>query len=260
MTTYALTFPQLVAQAMRRPSGDRDITRLRAGYDLAECMADGLYRSQGCAFINHLVRTSSIVMAHGGSLEETLAAMLHSAYMLDCFEHSRRRRFRAEDRVELANCVGREVEEIVWEYHRLGWGRRDILAAHLERLPTYGPAVRAALRARLANELEDYLDLAVLYRPKYSYRNRIESLGSLCIDLAQQLDMAELGRELDAAYRATLSTQLPGAAVRTHINAYELPRRHYQERNKFEYAVDKSGKLIRRLRRHLFGEGRKPAQ
>jgi hypothetical protein len=228
--------------------GEPDIVRLRAGHDLAERMADGLYRSQGCAFINHLVRTSSIVMAHGGSVDETLAAMLHSAYMLDCFERSRRRSYRARDRAGLAVGIGGQVEAIVWEYHRLGWGRRDDIAAHLHQLPTYAPVRRSALLVRLANELEDYLDLAVLYRPGYSYQNRIASMGPLCIEMAGQIGVPTLGQELHEAYQATLSARIPAAAVRGHINAYELPRRHYNERNPFEYAVGKARRLLRKLR------------
>lgn len=251
MRNYALTFPQLVAQAMERSLGDDEIARLRTGYDLAERMADGLYRSQGCAFIHHLVRTSGIVLAHGGSIHQTIAALLHSAYMLDCFHYSRRRPFRPKDRDHLSDIVGAEVEEIVWEYYRLSWGRSETIAKHIENLPSYGPATRSALFARLANELEDYLDLAVQYRPKYSYKNRIASFGGLCIDLAARLGLTDLGQALNEAFDATLSRQIPAIAVRAHIDAYELPRRHYNEQNAVKYVTTKAGRLARKLIRNL---------
>jgi hypothetical protein len=249
MKHYALTFPQLVAQAMVLGLGDDDIARLRVGYDLAERMADGLYRSQGCAFINHLVRTSSIVLAHGGSINQALAAMLHSAYMLDCFHFSRRRAFRPKDRDYLSNAVGADVEEIVWEYYRLGWGKRELLAAHIEKLPSYSPVIKSVLFARLANDLEDYLDLAVQYRASYSYRNRIVSFGGLCIELANRLGVPDLGQALKAAYDVTLSRQIPAVAVRENINAYELPRRHFHEQSIIDYATSRAGKLLRKLYR-----------
>jgi hypothetical protein len=247
MKHYAITLPQLIAQAVEHGIADNEIVRLRAGYDLAERMADGLYRSQGCPFINHLVRTSSIVLVHGGSINQVLAAMLHSAYMLDCFHYSRRRAFKPKDRDQLSAAVGAEVEEIIWEYHRLPWGKREALATHLDNLPTYSPLIRSVLFARIANELEDFLDLAVQYRAKYNYRNRITAIGGLCIEIASRLDVPDLGQALEEAYEETLSRQIPTIVVREHINAYELPRRHYNEKNLFEYAKTKAGKLLRKL-------------
>ncbi len=249
MKYYAITFPQLIGQAMELKLGDQDIARLRTGYDLAERMADGLYRSQGCAFINHLVRTSSIVIAHGGSMNQALAAMLHSAYMLDCFVHSRRRGFKPKDRTYLSETVGAEVEEIIWEYHQIGWGDRESIAAHIENLPSYSAAMKSVLFARLANELEDYLDLAVQYRPGYAYRNRIASFGGLCIELASRIGAPDLGQALKEAYDAALSQQIPAIAIRKYINAYELPRRHFNERNIFEYVMVRAGRLLRKLSR-----------
>jgi len=251
MKYYALTFPQLVAQAMELRLGDGGIGRLRAGYDLAERMADGLYRSQGCPFLNHLVRTSSIVLAHGGSLTQCLAAMLHSAYMLDCFQYSRRRAFRMKDRGELAEAVGGEVEEIVWEYSHTGWGSSERISVHLGKLHDYGPVPRSVLLARLANELEDYLDLAVQYRPRYEYRKRIDAFGGLCIELAERLGYPDLGLALRGTYDAALSCQIPVQAVRKYIDAYELPPRHYHEMNPVAYAVTRAGRLIRKLRRQV---------
>ncbi|MBK8161635.1 MAG: hypothetical protein IPK65_00335 [Gammaproteobacteria bacterium] len=249
MNVYALTFPQLVRQAMEMQLGNDAIARMRVTYDLAEHMADGLYRSQGCPFINHLVRTSSIVLAHGGGLQPSLAAMLHSAYMLDCFHNSRRRAFRPGDRAQLSAAVGIEVEEIVSEYHRLGWGKREIIATHLEQLPSYNPVVKSVLLIRLANELEDYLDLAVQYRPRYSYRNRIDAFGGLCIDLAERLGMPGLGLALREAYDLTLMQRIPAVAVREYINAYELPRWHFNERNMLAFAIIKVRMFLRKLNR-----------
>ena len=249
MKSYAITFPQLIVQAQDKEFSDNDIAQLRIVYDLAERMADGLYRSQGCPFINHLVRTSSIVLAHGGGLQPSLAGMLHSAYMLDCFHNSRRRAFRPGDRAQLSAAVGAEVEEIVWEYYRLEWGRRELIAGHIEKLSSYSPALRSVLLIRLANELEDYLDLAVQYRPKYSYRNRIDAFGSLCIDLAERLGMPGLGQALREAYDLTLSQRIPEVAVRDYINAYELPRRHYHERNMLAFVITKARMFLRKLNR-----------
>jgi len=245
---YAITFPQLVAQAVEMRLDDEDMVRLRTGYDLAERMFDGLYRSHGSAFINHLVRTASIVMAHGGNVPTALAAMFHAAYMLDYFIMSRRRGFRPADRTELNNMIGPDAEEIVWEYTRLTWGKQAQVEDHLQNLDTYSPAVKSALVIRLANELEDFLDLAMLYRQNYSYGNRIAALGKPCIDMAHRLGMSGLGDELKKAFEATAAGRIPATIVRDHIDAYELPRRHYHEIDAVSRAL--SG-IVRRLKRRI---------
>lgn len=249
MQHYALTFPQLVTQALVLNLDDKAIVRLHAGYDLAERMADGLYRSQGCPFINHLVRTSSIVLAHGGTVAESMAAMLHSAYMLNCFHRSRRRAFQPGDREILSRAVGEEVEAIVWEYYRQPWGKQQAMVIHRQNLASYGPATRSSLYVRLANELEDYLDQAMLYRPNYNYQQRIGAIGEQCIELAIHLGAPVLGQELREAFAATLSSRLPEIVVRQHINAYEHPRRHYNEQNIAEFVSSSARKLFRKLRR-----------
>jgi (p)ppGpp synthase/HD superfamily hydrolase len=245
---YAITFPQLITQAMALQLRDEDILRLRFAYDLAERMFDGLYRSQGSAFINHLVRTASIAMAHGCNTDTVLASMLHSAYMLDCFTMSRRRKPGPRDRSFLAGSVGPAVEDITWEYSRLEWGRPEPIETHLRNIPDYDQVKRSVLAIRLANELEDYLDLAVLYRPKYSYRNRIDTMGKLCMEMADRLCMPDLGQALQSAYTESLTHTIPDVVVRNHINAYEMPRRHFQERS---IPVQLAYRIARKLKSRL---------
>jgi len=249
---YAITFPQLIAQAKEIQLEDDDMARLRAGYDLAERMFDGLYRSQGSAFINHLVRSASIVMAHGGSIPTVLAAMFHSAYMLDCFTRSRRRGYKPDDRAILAGTIGPDAEEIAWEYARLKWGKREAVEEHMKNLNTYSPVIKSVLVVRLANELEDFLDLAMLYRPNYNYRNRIAAIGEACIVMADNLDMPGLGQDIKKAFEVTLAGKVPDAMVRSHINAYELPRQHYHEKNVIDHTLSR---IVRGLKRWISNSG-----
>src|ERR1700675_5065431 len=67
--SFAMTFPQLIDQAMALGMEEISLVLLRRGHDLAERMVDGLYQPQGTPFIAHLVRTASVVMAQGQPIE-----------------------------------------------------------------------------------------------------------------------------------------------------------------------------------------------
>jgi hypothetical protein len=68
MRSFALTYPQLMNQAIAAALDTEAVVRLRATYELAERFADGVYRPQGEPFLCHLVRTASIVLAEGQPL------------------------------------------------------------------------------------------------------------------------------------------------------------------------------------------------
>jgi hypothetical protein len=63
---------------------------------------------------------------------------------------------------------------------------------------------------RLANELEDHLDLGILYGPKIEKRiERIYRIGPLLIDLAKKLDVPFLGKELERVFKESLAGEIP---------------------------------------------------
>src|SRR5574341_348547 len=130
LCSFAMTFPQLVNQALKLGIDESTIKLLRHVYDIAERMVDGLYRAQGTPFINHLVRTASILMAYRQPMEVVIAGMLHGVYLMNLFEGSRRREIRPADRAYLQEHFGHKVESLVWDYAQLPWGRRDIVQEH----------------------------------------------------------------------------------------------------------------------------------
>jgi len=209
MRSFAMTFPQLIAQAMDLGMDKRTLGLLRRAYDLAERMVDGMYRPQGMPFINHLVRTASILMAQGQPIEVVIAGMLHGVYLLDRFEGSRRRKARPADRAYLQQALGQGVEALVWGYAHPGWHSRKMIEEHLGKLDSYRADKRSILVIKLANELEDYLDLAMLYRDHFPYRQKIEEYGDLCVEMAVRLGLPELGQALREAYDATCRTACP---------------------------------------------------
>lgn len=244
--SFALTFPQLIAQAIDLGMDERGLGLLRCGHDLAERTVDGMYRPQGMPFINHLVRTASIVMAQGQPIDVIIAAMLHGVYMLDGFEDSRRRRIRPADRAFLQREVGQKAETLVWGYAHLGWHRRNVIEEHLAKLDSYDADTKAELVIKLANELEDHLDLAALFRIGFPYRKKIEEYGELCATMAVRLGLPGLAQALKEAYDATLSYSVPEVVIRDYRNVYERSRNHFWEMNWFEQLASKAKHRVRK--------------
>ena len=161
MRSFALTYPQLMNQAIAVALDTEALVRLRATYELGERLADGVYRPQGEPFLCHLVRTASIVLAEGQPLPVVQAALLHAAYSL-------RRRVgdansRGSRRAWLQKAAGPEVEQLVFAYDQLPWNASAQLKRHVEGFARYDQTTRRVVLLRLANELEDHLDRSAAY-------------------------------------------------------------------------------------------------
>jgi hypothetical protein len=230
MRPFALTYPQLVLQAEAHGIEAAGLGRIRQTYEFAEAMADGLYRPQGQPFINHLVRAASITLAEGEALPATLAAMAHSAYELHRFAGTRRRPADGQRRAEVAAKVGDDVEALIWAYHTTPWRFAD-LADYAGQVPGYDDLRRRVLVMRVANELEDLLDLA----PRFSgaVRPSVEVLAGL----ARALGHDVLAQEVEEAGAACAAAALPTGVVRDRHLTYELPSRHLWESSRRDVVV-----------------------
>lgn len=203
-TAYALTYPQLMNQALALGLDTEFLGRLRAAHWLAEDYADGIYRAQGVPFLCHLTRTASILLAERQPPRVVLAGLLHALPILD-----RERGALTGNRWGAAarRTAGREVEELMAVYARLPWRRS--LAHHLERLDRLGEREREALRIRLANELEDRLDRTPTYVPRLWARRPPDGEWlALAMELADRLGLARVAEELRG-----LAAQAPAAPV-----------------------------------------------
>ncbi|HLD49853.1 MAG TPA: HD domain-containing protein [bacterium] len=214
MRNFALTYPQLMNQALAQGFEDPVLRQLREAHDLALKFFDGFYRAQGIPLLNHLVRTASIVLAEKQPVEMASAALLHSAYMFDA---------PASRRKELKQKLGDSVEALVNGYTNFPWRQEKAVANHLENFSHGSAQTRQLLLIRLANELEDHLDDSMVYRGAFPYADWISSRGRTIVELARKLELKELALELEEAFKATLSRKLP-ETIKSHCrDAYELP-------------------------------------
>jgi nucleoside-diphosphate-sugar epimerase len=220
---FAVTYPQLVHQAIAAGLDEQDLRGLRDVFAVAQRYFDGLYRAGGQPFICHMVRTASIVLAEGQPLPLVEAALVHATYDAHRYEHSTRPWPGPLLRKRLRRDVGIDVEQIVWAFHEADWERIGAPEVQLRELPRASSMVRSALALRVANDLENHMDLALVYRTGRRFRERIESDGSTIVQVASRLGMTTLAEELSAVFKESLEETLPGAVRWDRSRGYELP-------------------------------------
>jgi (p)ppGpp synthase/HD superfamily hydrolase len=134
--------------------------RVRAAYELATRLFAGRLRASGNTFLAHLVGTASITAHLVDDPELVLAALLHAAYAVGDFGDGVRGAG-ASHRAAVADVVGDAAEAVVAAYQELDWVPAAV-ARHAADAATASPATRRLLLLRLANELEDHCDRAML--------------------------------------------------------------------------------------------------
>jgi (p)ppGpp synthase/HD superfamily hydrolase len=245
MRSFALTYPQLMNQAITAGVDADMLARLRAAHELAERLGDGLYRPQGEPFLCHLVRTASIVLAEGQSLPVVQAALLHAAYSL-------RRRAgsggeRGARRAALRRAAGPDVEELVFAYDQLPWNSSAQLERHVEGFGGYDQTTRSVVLMRLANELEDHLDRSTAYASTDFARRRAQCRAG-CLALARAAGSAALVGELRDAFDAQLDPPLPAVVVIGREQGYTLRSKPWPELSRLRRTARG---LMRRMQRRF---------
>lgn len=223
MRCYALTYPQLILQAVDAGLTEPELARLRLAYDLAVRLVDGLYRKQGVPFLCHLVRTASIVLHHTRDLDAVLTALLHAVFFLHVFEGSRRRGPRASDRRFLREQVGESVDRLISQYSEFKWNAKVALR-HQDPALLADPLTRRILTIKLADELEDHLDAAEAFVPRGNFRPEAD-YGNSFIGLAHALGLHDLEADFREAVDRCLKARLPESVLSPHRSSHEVRNR-----------------------------------
>jgi (p)ppGpp synthase/HD superfamily hydrolase len=242
MRSFALTYPQLMNQAIAAALDTEALVRLRATYELGERFADGVYRPQGEPFLCHLVRTASIVLAEGQSLPVVQAALLHAAYSLrrrvgEGNEHGSRREW-------LQKAAGPDVEQLIFAYDQLPWNSSAELKRHVEGFARYDQATRRVVLMRLANELEDHLDRSAAYASADLVRRRQERRDG-CLILARAVGSPALVGELSEMFDRQIDPPLPLEVVIGRNQGYTLRSKRLPELSRLRETMRC---LMRRMR------------
>lgn len=182
-------------------------------YELAIDLFAGQFRPSGKPFLTHLIGTASILASLNAAATVVAGGLLHAAYTYGDFGNGRAGLSKAT-RKQVRCVIGAEAEELIARYAVLEWNEKTIPAIY-RSMDELSEADRAVLLIRLANELEDHLDLGALYCADADRRrDYIQSCLYLCVEMAKILNSAELADALDRWFQATLTAEAP-AFLRT---------------------------------------------
>jgi (p)ppGpp synthase/HD superfamily hydrolase len=210
---YAQTNLQLYRQLRHQGYSDEDLALIQRAYDLGVVLFTSSFRGSGKPLLAHLVGTASILASINEPARVVTAGLLHAAYALGDFG-SGRKDLTGAKRERLRKVVGADVEELVAQYTRFTWNKHTIPRI-LSGVATLEREARDVLVIRLANELEDHLDLGVLYcQNADSRRDFIRSPLNQSVDMARMLGLTALAEALEAAFAEVLAAELP-ASLRT---------------------------------------------
>lgn len=208
MTTYALTYPQLMGELLDLGISEEEAELVRRAYDAAVGMTRDLFRPSGASFLGHLTRTASIALHQTRDPVMVSAALLHATYALGGVGGPWARLTRRAPRSVLRGLVGSEIEEMVFAYDCLPWTEEGAVETHIEHHEAYSEPQRRALVLRIANELEDQLDAALCFRagglPEPALRR-----SRSAADLARAMGLRRLGEELAAALAIAEAREVP---------------------------------------------------
>jgi (p)ppGpp synthase/HD superfamily hydrolase len=220
MRSFALTYPQLMNQALAQGLDHESLVCLRRAHDLATEIAGDRYRAQGVPQLCHLIRTASIVLAERQPLPVVLAALLHTADLRQRFDGGAG----ASERAALEPALAAEVAALVRRYATSPWYSPGALDEHLARVDGFEDAERHLLVMRLANELEDHLDGAMDFTPAARAQPR-HAVHRQMIALAERLGLPRLADELREVTGAAAARALPPGIVLGHRQGYAGGRR-----------------------------------
>ena len=195
MTPVAQTNLQLFNQLADRDYQETDIARVRDAYVLAMRLFSGLHRSSGKTFVAHAIGTASVLADLRAPAAIVAAAIMHSAYTLGEFG-TLRRKISGRKRERVRAAIGPQAEELAYAYALLPWNEPTVRALVDARYAAIGRD-RDVLLIRLANEVDDFVDLGALYAANWQRRLvAAESFLPLCTQLAERLSEPELGAKI----------------------------------------------------------------
>ncbi len=207
---YAQTNIQLLNQLHFAGYSEKEISYIRDIYEFGMQLFNNRFRGSGKYFLAHLVGTASILVSLRTSINVIAAGLLHAAYIYGEFGTGVTG-ITPEKQERVRYYLGSQTEELIARYTFLKWNRTTIPLIY-RRINRLESVERDVLLIRLANELEDHLDVGVLYCGNFEYRREyIKSSLYLSVDMARQLGFPSLANTLDSSFEKVLSTSLPNS-------------------------------------------------
>jgi (p)ppGpp synthase/HD superfamily hydrolase len=201
---------------------EADLATVARSYELSMTLFPGTYRGSGKPFLAHLAGTAGIVATLRARAALVATGLLHAAYTHGEFGNGWRGVSDAK-RARVRAAVGPEIEDLVARYTALRWAPASIPAIRA-RLDAMTALERDVLLIRLANELEDHLDLGILYLGDAPRRLRFmrEDLPA-AVEMARRLGHPGLAESLTAAFDQIERAAISPVLRRSDAESFRLP-------------------------------------
>ena len=206
-----------------RASGysDADVARIKAAHDFAAPLYAGWFRASGKPFIAHLIGTAGVLAAVRARTPVVVAGLCHAIYAQGELPAATARSVR-QMRAAARRSLGDEAEELIVRYDALEWAAHTLPALR-DRLGGLSAVDRDVVLVRLANELDDHLDLAALYCKNADARRRQIGAGlGLAVEIARDLGHSDLADRLEQAFSATLGADVPASLRTTRAASFRV--------------------------------------
>jgi (p)ppGpp synthase/HD superfamily hydrolase len=229
MFPYAQTNIQLYRQLDAEAYAAADVETVARAHEVALRLFPGIYRGSGKPFIAHLVGTASVLVSLRARIPVVITGLLHAVYTHGEFGHGWTGMSDAK-RATIRQEVGEEIEDLIARYTRLTWMPNTIPGIRA-RLDAMSPLERDVLLVRLANELEDHLDLGILYPADHERRRAfMETDLPATVEMAERLGVPALAKGLAETFAEVSSARLSPALRRPHGESFRIPLASHRPR------------------------------
>lgn len=231
MHPYAQTNIQLLNQLRRDGYSNTDLTLVSNAYKLVMQLFTGSFRASGKTFIAHLVGTASILGHLHVDGKIITAGLLHATYAQGDFGGIGKQGISEAKRKQIWHFTNQEIEEYIARYTTLTWNEQTIAEIY-KQLDEFDQSDRDVLLIRLANELEEYLDLGIVYCGDTKYQQYIHREGHLLVEMAEKLGYPTLATELASAIEENVLAEIPTELCNPTGRQYssQIPPNSYQIR------------------------------
>jgi len=208
---YAQTNLQLLNQMRQAARSEGDLKLVHNAYEWATGLFSAQFRPSGKTFLAHLVGTAGILARHGARGEAVAAGLAHASYAQGDWGDASGGRPTDERRSALKAALGVEVEGLVHSYTQLRWNPETVAGLRARAASGVAPLTPLEVEVatmRLANLLEDYLDLGIAYSAKGSKATHADPILDDAMALCGALGLVGLGEELRRSVDANAQAEL----------------------------------------------------
>ena len=245
----AQTHLQLFQQMRAGGYSTAELAMVAQAYRLATKLFANRFRCCGRPFVAHLVGTSGALVWLQCPIHMVVAGLLHAAYQEGDFPNSLEGMTPAK-RQELQAAIGAQAEALVAAYTL---GSRSVagLMASYARFKEMSEVERDVLLMQLANELDDYRELAGNHAANADERlDVIRQSGRQQVEMAEWLGRPQLAQALRETYAESMAAAVPAPLVSQFANGYTIVPASC--RTRFNILARRLGVKVRnRLRRHV---------